>query len=75
MSLDYIRRYYGVPAFEGTEITYTWPHGEQRTGVIVGAQDAHLMVSLPDLHDEPVPMHLTWEIEYPVLVGEGNSHG
>lgn len=72
MSLDYIRRYYGVPAFEGTEITYTWPHGERRSGVIVGAYEgaAYLLVSLPDLYDEPVPMHPTWEIEYPVLVRE-----
>lgn len=74
MSLQYIRDHYGVPAWEGREIVYTWPTGERHKGVIVGADvsNAHLLVSLPDLYgDEPVPMHPTWEIEYPVLVGEG----
>ena len=75
MSLDYIRRYYGVPAYEGTQITYTWPAGERHTGTIVGAYvgTAHLKVSLPGLYDEPVPMHPTWEIEYPVPAGEGHQ--
>jgi hypothetical protein len=76
MSLEYIRQHYGVPAYEGTEITYTWPHGQRHGGTIVGAADngnAHLMVSLPGLYDEPVPMHPTWAIEYPVVVGGGST--
>lgn len=77
MSLDYIRDYYGVPAFEGTEITYAGERGKRHVGVIVGAYEgaAYLLVSLPDLYDEPVPMHPTWEIEYPVSAGEGNTGG
>ncbi len=69
MSLEYIRQHYGVPAFEGREVIYTWPTGERHQGVIVGAADdgnAYLMVRLPGLYGaEPVPMHPTWEIEYP----------
>lgn len=74
MSLEWIRQHYGVPAYEGTEITYTWPHGERHPGKIVGHSGPHLLVSLPDLYSYPVPMHPTWEIEYPVSVGEGNSN-
>lgn len=73
MSLEYIRQYYGVPAYAGTEIVYTGERGERHVGVVVGAQYAYLTVSMPTLWDEPVPMHPTWKIEYPVAVGE-NTH-
>jgi hypothetical protein len=72
VSLEYIRQYYGVAAFKGTEIVYTGERGKRHVGVIVGAWEgyAYLLVSMPTLWDEPVPMHPTWEIEYPVAVGE-----
>lgn len=60
-SLDYIRRYYGVPAELNGRIAYTY-HG-RREGTIVGTSGASLLVLL-DGDRYPAPHHPTWEIEY-----------
>ena len=60
--LSYIRERYGVPADKGRRVTIY--SGER--GVIVGADNGHLLVRVADaLHDHPtVYLHPTWEIEY-----------
>lgn len=65
MSLDYIRSYYDVPAYEGTEITYTWPPNQPQTGTIVGADGQYLLVSMPSMSASYIRMHPTWNVIYP----------
>ncbi len=55
--LAYIRGQYGVPAeMDGHVIV------DGRPGLIVGAQDAHLLVEFDE--DETLPCHPTWRVEY-----------
>lgn len=63
MSMEYIRRYYGVPAKRGMTITF---QGEPC--VIVGSQGAHLRVRV-SWRKRPVPIHPTWEVVYPDAAG------
>jgi hypothetical protein len=67
MSLEYIRRHYGVPAKRGARIRYTDGQGVVWTGRITSARGAHLRV----LVDGRVPgyrgrltLHPTWQVEY-----------
>ena len=68
MSMDYIRRAYGVPAKRGARIIYT---GAEKTlgrafGTIVGSRGAYLRVQMDDGHPKsPITMHPLWCIEYP----------
>jgi hypothetical protein len=55
-ALAYIREYYGVPAEIGRVVTVNGDHG-----VIVGGQDAHLLV---DFGDGVIPCHPTWRVDY-----------
>ncbi|MBB3665963.1 hypothetical protein FB384_004922 [Prauserella sediminis] len=59
MSLDYIRRHYGVPAKRGGRIR----DYQGRSGVITGAADASLTVRL-DGERRSVRYHPTWQITY-----------
>lgn len=67
MSLAYIQRYYRVPAREGVQVDFAWPQGQVRTGTIVGALDARLLVDFPD--QKGAILHPTWKVTY----REGNS--
>jgi hypothetical protein len=67
MSLQYIRRTYGVPAKRGGRIRYTDEGGHIFNGRITSARGAHLRV----LVDDRVPgyrgrmtLHPTYRIEY-----------
>lgn len=62
MSMDYIRRTYGVPAKRGGRVEYTG-YGQPRQGVILGASGPHLRVRL-DGDRATLSMHPTWELRY-----------
>ena len=62
MSLDYVRKYYKVPAKRGGRIEYT---GEKvpRLGTICGANGAHLSIRL-DGEKYASKFHPRWELRY-----------
>lgn len=67
MSLEYIRKTYGVPARRGGRVRFTDVHRTVWNCTIKSAKGAYLMV----LADDPVPgnqgrkkLHPTWNIEY-----------
>lgn len=66
MSMDYIRRIYGVPAKRGMRVAYTGSEMLGRTlGTIVGSRGACLRVQMDDGHRKsPITMHPTWQLEY-----------
>ncbi|MFT0167535.1 hypothetical protein ACLKMY_00705 [Paraburkholderia mimosarum] len=64
MSFDYIRKYYGVPAERGRQVTC---YGER--GVIVGADGHYLCVVIDgDKSEEERRYHPTHEVKYGELV-------
>lgn len=63
MSMQTIRRQYGVPAKRGAKIRYTPPYHEPRDGIIVGSRDAYLRAKLDD-EKRTVFLHPTWCVEY-----------
>ena len=65
-SLDYIRRYYGVPADLKGRVLYTW-RGANKLGTIVGTSGASLMIRL-DGERHPAPYHPTWKLRYLIEV-------
>jgi len=58
--VEYIRKYYGVPAKVGGRILFKY---NQKEGVIKGSSNANLMV-LFDGEKTPKPLHPTWEVKY-----------
>lgn len=62
MSMDYICRNYGVPAKSGGRIRYSGGRSPA-DGTIIAAQGPHLLIRL-DGHEEAMPYHPTWKIEY-----------
>ena len=59
-SLDYIRRYYNVPAYQGQQVTY---RGDP--AVVVGAKDQYLKLRFQNQKaTDPRLFHPTWKIEY-----------
>ncbi|MES2157510.1 MAG: hypothetical protein V4512_06870 [Pseudomonadota bacterium] len=62
MSMDYICRYYDVPAKSGGRIRYSGGR-HPAEGTIVSAEGAHLLIRL-DGQEEAMPYHPTWKIEY-----------
>lgn len=71
MSMDYIRRTYGVPAKRGMRVTYTpdldlWPSYE---GVIVGSRVGYLRVRVVrplNWRGAILTIHPTWRVGYDV---------
>lgn len=70
MSLDYIRRTYGVPATEGRRVTV-----DGQPGVITGADrsGARLQVQFDDGYS--VPAHPTWHVDYDPEPDEDGTDG
>jgi hypothetical protein len=62
MSMDYIRKAYGVIAKRGMRIEYTGA-GRVERGVITGSRGHLLRIKL-DGHRRSMPFHPTWEIRY-----------
>ncbi len=61
--IDYVRRFYDVPAELERRIVF-----DGRPGVIVGAEGGRLLVWL-DGDEHRVPVHPTWRVDY--LDGKG----
>lgn len=62
MSIDYIRRQYGVPAKKGGRVEYTGG-ATPEFGTICGAQGAHLTIRLDGMK-HTLPYHPTWKLRY-----------
>lgn len=60
--LQYIRRYYSVPAFRGRRVRFTWPQ-PPKEGRIVCARGQYLGVMF-DGETRMQTLHPTWELEY-----------
>jgi hypothetical protein len=74
MSLEYIRKSYGVPAWRGARIEYTG-NGRAEPGTISGARGAYLRIRF-DSGRKLGLYHPTWEIRYldaPANTGEKPS--
>ena len=65
MSLEYIRRAYGVPANRLRRVVF-----DGQPGTITGARGAHIRVRL-DGQRLPVSCHPTWRMDYEPQEGEG----
>ena len=64
MSMDKIRRYYGVPAKRGARVRYTGEGADKpEFGTITGTNGAHLRIRL-DGQKISYLFHPTWQIEY-----------
>lgn len=63
MSLEYIRKTYGVPARRGQRVRYAPEGCKPREGVIVGSRGAHLRIRIGE-DKRPGRYHPTWAIEY-----------
>jgi hypothetical protein len=61
-SLDYIRRYYRVPAKVGGRVRYSGD-GEPKEGTIRGTSGPHLRIKLDGERHIHV-FHPTWKLEY-----------
>lgn len=62
MSLDWVRKSYGVPAKKGGRVEYTG-HGKPQLGTITGARGVHVMIRL-DGAKHAMPYHPTWKLRY-----------
>lgn len=62
MSLDWIRKYYGVPAKRGGRVEYTGS-GDTELGTITGTSGPHLSIRL-DGRKNALPFHPTWKLRY-----------
>lgn len=64
MSLEYIRRYYDVPAYRDRRVRYTGGK-EPREGVITNSFGQYLRIRFDgETETEPGKFHPTWKIEY-----------
>lgn len=63
MSMEYIRRHYGVPAKRGGRVEFTESNGARFKGTILSTRAALLRVKLDGLR-VPVNLHPTWNIKY-----------
>ena len=64
MSMDYIRRTYGVPAKRGAQILFRGVIGQAGiTGVVIGTRGHYLRVRM-DATCLTWTLHPTWEVEY-----------
>jgi ribosomal protein L21E len=57
-SLEYIRKYFGVPAKMGTRVKY-----EGKTGRITGATGEYIKIKM-DGEKKSYCYHASWKIEY-----------
>ena len=64
MSMEYIRRAYGVPAKRGARVEFCWPEGSSRPGTIVGSRGARLRIRL-DGDNYVGNYHPLWKLRFP----------
>jgi hypothetical protein len=60
MSMEYIRKTYGVPAKRGGRVNYMF---KEIMGTITGSRGGHLLIKL-DGHKRSLPFHPVWQIAY-----------
>lgn len=71
MSMDYIRRHYGVPAKRGMKVRIVGTDGMRFEARITGSRGAYLLLRLPSGRRSHA-YHPTSNIEY-VLIAQGAS--
>ncbi len=71
--MDYIRRYYGVPAKRGGRVVYSGGKNGERMGTIKSARGGYLMILL-DGDKHPGTFHPTWKLDYVVNEPEPHPH-
>lgn len=59
--MEWVRKYYGVPAKRGGRVEYT--DGKPRLGTICSASNGRLNIRL-DGEKHPAQFHPTWELRY-----------
>ena len=64
VSLDYIRKNYGVPAKRGGRVRLDYPNGRSVTGQITGTHGAHLRVLAQTGRPRVLYLHPTWRVTY-----------
>lgn len=62
MSMEYVRKTYGVPAKRGGRVEYTGG-GKVELGTITSARNGHVYIQL-DGWSFAKPFHPTWELRY-----------
>jgi len=62
VSIEWIRKNYGVPAKRGMRVEYTGD-GKPELGTICGARGAHLSIRM-DSVKHAMPFHPTWKLRY-----------
>ncbi|BCH20153.1 hypothetical protein [Mesorhizobium sp. L-2-11] len=62
MSIEWVRKTYGVPAKRGGRVEYKG-EGKPELGTICGASGGHLSIRL-DKAKHPMPFHPTWKLRY-----------
>jgi hypothetical protein len=64
MSMEWVRKTYGVPAKRGGRIIYTGS-SEPEYGTIVGTRSGRLLIRLDGMkYTHPLPFHPTYELRY-----------
>ena len=71
MSMDYIRRHYGVPAKRGMKVRIVGNEGVRFDAVITGSRGAHLLLRIGGGRRSH-QYHPTWNIEY-IVTAKGAS--
>jgi hypothetical protein len=64
MSMEYIRRTYGVPAKKGVQVEYFASDGERMVGTIVGTKGAYLRVRFGKGRRNIQTFHPTYNLKY-----------
>ena len=73
MSMEYIRRFYHVPAKRGGRVEYTGC-GSTELGTIRSARGSCLNIQLDGLR-YAMPFHPTWELRYLPAASTGRREG
>lgn len=66
MSMEYIRKYYGVPAKRGGKLRYSGGPGAPVSAEIIGTKGAYLKCRIIEGMNSGLKtlLHPTWKIEY-----------
>ena len=64
MSMEYIRKTYGVPAKRGARIEFTDTWGKVHEGCIVGSRGCYLRADMPTIRGGIVTLHPTSDVRY-----------
>jgi hypothetical protein len=64
MSINWVRKRYGVPAKRGGRVEYTGGKTPEQ-GTIVAARGGYLRIRFDGMeYTHPLPFHPTWELRY-----------